>query len=376
MKKLGILGGGQLGLMICEAAEKYPIEISILDPSDLASAKDVCDHFIKGSFKDDDDVRHLASGCDILTIEIEHVATQALSEFAEAGKIVGPSANVIDIIKDKGLQKLFFQDHELPTSAFQLYHERQDIWRDILHGERTYPFVQKLRTGGYDGRSVVVINNEDDLENLMTGSCVIEEKVNIEKELAITVARSVSGQIAFTPICDMVFHAQNVLDCVLCPAGIDFELEQKIKTIARSLAEKLELVGILAIELFLDKAGNILINELAPRPHNSAHHTIESCHHSQYDLLLQALLDMPLMDSTLIKPAGMINLLSSAEGKFNLKTLEAAISDISETYIHWYNKAADRPHRKLGHVTCTAESLEEVQTKLNSVKKAIEKAQL
>ncbi len=358
-KKIGVLGGGQLGRMLVEAAIPLALDINILDESTEFPAAGICTSFYKGSFSDYEDVIQFGMAMDVITVEIESVNTDALKTLQQHGKAVYPQAEVLEMINDKGLQKLFFQQHTLPTSSFTIYEDKSSIIKAIESGELNLPFVQKIRKGGYDGRGVAVINNSTDFELLFDAPSVIEAKVDIKKEMAVIVARSIKGEVKAYPMVEMEFHpVANLVECLFCPSGLGNEIEATAQSLAIELANRLGIVGLLAVELFLDKHDRVLINEMAPRPHNSGHHTIEACDTSQFEQLLRAILDLPLGSTDLIRPAVMINLLGEPgfSGKAHYEGIESAIATAG-VYPHIYAKKITKPNRKMGHITVMHQDL-------------------
>ena len=367
LQKIGILGGGQLGRMLCEAGSPLHLDIHILDKSIDFPAAPIAPHFHVGDFTSYDDVVNFGTDMDVVSIEIEKVNLEGLVELETQGKLVIPSSDVVRTIRDKGLQKEFYRKNGFPSSAFKLYPDKRAIWEAILEQEITYPFVQKARRDGYDGRGVAIIKTEEDLPDLMDTASVIEDLVPVEKELAITVARTVSGEMTTFPVVEMEFDPKaNLVNILRCPAQIDTSIEQQISELAKEVAQTMDLTGLLAIEFFLDDQNQLWINEAAPRPHNSGHHTIEGCNHSQYDIHLRCLLDAPLPYITMHSPSGMINLLGEPDhnGVPIIKGLQQMMK-MTDTYLHWYGKKETRPLRKMGHVTVLGKNLAEVNEKLD-----------
>ncbi len=362
-KKIGILGGGQLGRMVVEAGIPLALDISILDESIDYPAAGICTRFFEGSFSNYEDVLQFGLGMDIITVEIEAVNTNALKTLQAQGKKVFPQPEILELINDKGLQKLYYKENNLPTSYFQLYESKSDILNDYNAGKLTLPFVQKLRKGGYDGRGVSVINTLEDFDILFDAPSVVEDKVKIKKEMAVMVARSESGEVTTYPMVEMEFHpTANLVEFLFCPSDLGNEIENVAKEISLKIAETLRIVGLLAVELFLDENDEVLINEIAPRPHNSGHHTIEACETSQFEQLLRAITDAPLGSTDLIKPAVMINLLGEEgySGPAYYENLEKALGT-KGVYPHIYNKKITKPNRKMGHITITNDNLKEAK---------------
>lgn len=373
-KTLGILGGGQLGKMLCQAASIWHQPVHILDENVDFPAAPYATKFVAGNFRNEADVLAFGRTVDVLTIEIEHIDTKALRQLEAEGIEVYPQPDVIDTIKDKGLQKRFYRKHDLPTAAFELFDSKDHIVEAVNEGRWRFPFVQKVRTGGYDGRGVAVIRNAADLEEkLMEGPSLLEELADIEKELAAVVARGTDGSIRVFPCVEMEFHpTANLVEYLLCPAAIDGDVQTAVNDLARKTAEAYGVVGLLAVELFLNKDGSIWINEVAPRPHNSGHHTIEACITSQYEQHLRAVLGLPLGATDLLKPAAMANILG-AEGHTGpavYKNLEQVLA-IPGVYPHIYGKAITKPFRKMGHLSAIGDTVTQARERAEKAKQLL-----
>ncbi len=372
-KKIGVLGGGQLGRMLVEASIPLALEINILDESIEFPAAGICSHFYMGDFANYDDVVQFGMAMDIITVEIESVNTDALKTLQQQGKAVFPQPEILELINDKGVQKLFYQEHGFPTSSFVLFANKQEILDGLQNGQLHYPFVQKLRKGGYDGRGVSVINSASDIGLLFDAPSVVEDKVAIKKEMAVMAARSQNGEVKVYPMVEMEFHpTANLVEYLFCPADLGVEIEAKAQSIAIDLVNQLGIVGLLAVELFLDNDNQVLVNEMAPRPHNSGHHTIEACDTSQFEQLLRAILNLPLGSTELIRPAVMINLLGEDgySGKAYYKGLEDAIA-IPGVYPHIYGKKVTKPKRKMGHITVLNKELSVAKEIATSLRKSV-----
>jgi 5-(carboxyamino)imidazole ribonucleotide synthase len=358
--KLGILGGGQLGKMLCQAASRWHQPTYVLDRSDDMPAAPYATVFQRGNFRDYDDVMAFARGLDVVTIEIEHIDTRALHELERSGVKVYPQPALIDLIKDKGLQKQFYADHGIATTGFNLFDTKEAVIAAVEKGELHPPFVQKTRTGGYDGQGVRVIRYRENVEDeLMEGPCLVEDMADIEKELAVIVARSSTGEIRVFTTVEMEFHpTANLVEFLVCPAALDGDTDGRASQLAVDVVQKMEIVGLLAVELFLTRQGEILVNEVAPRPHNSGHHTIEACATSQYEQHLRAILGLPLGDPVHLRPAAMVNLLGAPDhsGPTRYVGLENALA-IPEAHPHLYGKAETRPFRKMGHITALGDTV-------------------
>ena len=357
--KLGILGGGQLGRMLIQEAVNFNIHISVLDPSANAPCADLANNFVVGNFNDYQTVLDFGKTVDVLTIEIEHVNIEALEELERLGKKVFPRPQALRTIQDKGLQKQFYKANNIPTAPFHLIDNAEDA---LLFKEKG-PFMQKLRKGGYDGKGVTPLRTEAEFKSAFNAPSVLEEFVPFVKELAVIVARNENGELATFPLVEMEFNPEaNLVEFIFSPANVNVEIEINAKKIAADIANKLEHVGLLAIELFLTADGNLLVNEIAPRPHNSGHHTIEACFVSQYGMHLRAILNMPLGSTGLRTPAVMINLLGEKgfEGKARYKNIEKVLHT-EGAYIHLYGKEDTKPFRKMGHITVCNLNLEEAK---------------
>jgi 5-(carboxyamino)imidazole ribonucleotide synthase len=357
--KLGILGGGQLGRMLIQDAINFNIHISVLDPSSNAPCADIANTFVVGNFNDYQTVLDFGKTVDVLTIEIEHVNIEALEELERMGKKVFPRPSALRTIQDKGLQKQFYKANNIPTAPFHLIDNAEDA---LLFMEKG-PFMQKLRKGGYDGKGVTPLRTEEEFKSAFNAPSVLEEFVPFVKELAVIVARNESGELATFPLVEMEFNSEaNLVEFIFSPANVSIDIENNAKKIATDIANKLEHVGLLAIELFLTADGNLLVNEIAPRPHNSGHHTIEACFVSQYGMHLRAILNMPLGSTGLRTPAVMINLLGEKgfEGKARYENIEEVLHT-EGAYIHLYGKEDTKPFRKMGHITVCNTNLEEAK---------------
>jgi 5-(carboxyamino)imidazole ribonucleotide synthase len=357
--KLGILGGGQLGRMLIQDAINYNIHISVLDPSSNAPCAALANSFVVGNFNDYQTVLDFGKTVDVLTIEIEHVNIEALEELERLGKKVFPTPHALRIIQDKGLQKQFYKTNNIPTAPFHLIDNAEDAQLFIEKG----PFMQKLRKGGYDGKGVTPLRTAAEFKSAFNAPSVLEEFVPFVKELAVIVARNESGELATFPLVEMEFNPEaNLVEFIFSPANVNVEIENNAKKIATDIANKLEHVGLLAIELFLTEDGNLLVNEIAPRPHNSGHHTIEACFVSQYGMHLRAILNMPLGSTGLRTPAVMINLLGEKgfEGKARYENIEEVLHT-EGAYIHLYGKENTKSFRKMGHITVCNSNLEEAK---------------
>lgn len=373
--KLGVLGGGQLGKMLAQAANNWHLPLYVLDESRSFPAGRVTPFFTEGSFKNYEDVYAFGKQMDVLTIEIEHVNTEALHQLEREGVIVHPAPAQLDLIKDKGLQKQFYAAHGIPSSPFQLYEDEAALRRAVQQGERPLPFVQKSRTAGYDGKGVSLIRNEADLaEKLLPGPCLAEDLVDIDKELAVIVARNPSGAVRAFPVVEMAFEPEaNLVEFLFCPASVPPEVEQRAEQLALRVIETFGLCGLLAVELFLTPSGELLVNEVAPRPHNSGHHTIDSGHTSQFEQHLRAILDLPLGSTEMKSPTVMVNLLGAPghTGTAHYQGLPDCLG-MAGVHLHLYGKADTKPFRKMGHATVVADTLAEAVDRARAVQQRLQ----
>ena len=372
-KIIGICGGGQLGRMLCEAASAWDWKTAVLDQSPDDPAARLAHKFVQGDFTKYEDVFNFGKQVDVLTIEIEKVNLEALIELEKMGKIVHPSPRGLAIIKDKALQKQFFIDQGLPTVPQELFDSKADVLKAIESGFLQIPFVQKLRTDGYDGRGVAIIRTEEDLNLLLDGLCLVEPLVEIEAEVAVIAARNVNGEIKTFPPVAMAFHPEaNLVEYLYCPSGLGPALELEATQIAQAAIEALDICGLLAVEMFLTADGDWLINEVAPRPHNSGHHTIECCNVSQFQQHLLAICNLPLIDPQLQLPGVMINLLGEEgfEGPVKYMGVEQALR-LGSVYVHLYGKKITKPFRKMGHITVANRSVSQAIRTANFLKEHI-----
>lgn len=373
-QKIGILGGGQLGKMLCLAAAPWDFKTCILDASPDFPAGRLCAEFTVGDFNNYDDVLAFGQDKDVLTIEIEHVNTEALHELKRMGKKVHPSPEALDIIKDKGRQKEFYRINNIPTAPFELFENEQALLKAVELGRWSLPFVQKSRTAGYDGKGVSILRTAEDLKTrLLTGPCLAETLAPIQTEIAVIAARNASGEVAVFPAVEMDFHPEaNLVELLICPARISALVSAQAEVLAEQVISAFDICGLLAVEMFLCADGQLWVNEVAPRPHNSGHHTIDSAVTSQYQQHLRAICDLPLGDTAQIQPALMLNLLG-AEGHRGPVHYEgvAECLAISGVHVHLYGKAMTSPFRKMGHVTITAETLDQAFKKAAFVKNTL-----
>ncbi len=347
--KLGILGGGQLGRMLIQQAINYNVNIKVLDPDREAPCRKFCDEFVLGSLSDYETVYNFGKKVDMVTIEIEKVNVDALEQLEKEGVLVYPQPRIIRLIQDKGLQKQFFKENDIPTADFQIISSPQQLRESIIR----FPYIQKLRRDGYDGKGVYKVVDESYLYKAFTEPSLIEELIDFDKEIAVIVARNEKGDISTFPVAEMEFNPQaNLVEFLISPSTLPAQVQAEAEHIAKKIAECLKIVGLLAVEMFLDKRGKILVNEVAPRPHNSGHQTIEGNIVSQFEQHLRAIFNQPLGDTGNINHAVMINLLGETgyQGPAVYKGLEQVLK-CKGVYVHLYGKALTKPFRKMGHVT-------------------------
>lgn len=371
--KLGILGGGQLGKMLLAETRKFDIQTFVLDPSDEAPCKISCNRFFKGSLTDFETVYHFGKQVDVLTFEIELVNVEALEQLESEGVKVFPSPKTLKQIQNKGKQKDFYVENGIPTAPHQRFFSLEDLKTACDEEDLGFPFVWKSAEFGYDGNGVKVVRTAADLENLPNVECIAEEMVPFKNELAVIVARNVSGEIKTYPVVEMEFHPEaNQVEYVICPARIDANVAEKARAIALEVSEKFNHIGLLAVEMFQTKNDDILVNEVAPRPHNSGHQTIEASYTSQFENHLRAILDLPL-GNTDSKVAGIMVNLVGAEGFSGEVVYEniEKIMAIEGVTPHIYGKRETRPFRKMGHVTIANEDMAQARKIAENVKNTI-----
>jgi 5-(carboxyamino)imidazole ribonucleotide synthase len=373
--KLGILGGGQLGKMLLFDTRKFDIQTYVLDPSDEAPCKIACNQFFQGDLMDFDTVYNFGKKVDVLTFEIELVNLDALVKLEEEGVPVYPSPKTLKLIQNKGIQKDFYTQHNIPTAAYQRFENLQNLKSAINNQQSTLqmPFVWKCTEFGYDGNGVKVVRKVADLDELPNVECIAEAMVPFKNELAVIVCRNPSGEIKTYPVVEMEFHPEaNQVEYVICPARIDEEVAKKARAIALNVSQQFHHVGLLAVEMFQTENDEILVNEVAPRPHNSGHYSIEASYTSQFENHLRAILDLPL-GNTDSKVAGiMVNLVG--EENFSGNVIYKNIEKILEwdgVTPHIYGKKQTRPFRKMGHVTIVNEDVNEARKIAEQVKNTI-----
>ncbi|MEQ8422107.1 5-(carboxyamino)imidazole ribonucleotide synthase [Arenibacter algicola] len=371
--KLGILGGGQLGKMLLYETRKFDIHTKVLDPSDEAPCKIACNEFFKGDLMNFDAVYALGKKVDVLTIEIENVNLDALEKLEDEGLKVFPPTRALRIIQNKAKQKLFYVDNNIPTADFQRFAYKSEIEDSVTNGGLKFPFIWKATQFGYDGQGVKVVRKLEDLNGLPSGECITEEMINFKNELAVIVARSASGEVKTYPVVEMEFHPEaNQVEYVLCPARIDAKVAEKAQEIALQLSNKIKHVGLLAVEMFQTQDDKILVNEVAPRPHNSGHYSIEASYTNQFEQHVRAILDLPL-GNTASKVAGIMVNLVGAEGHTGNVVYEnmEEILSLDGVTPHIYGKKQTRPFRKMGHVTIVNNDIKEARKIAEQVKNTI-----
>lgn len=369
MQKIGILGGGQLGRMLLQAAADFVVETYVLENDPGCPAAHLCHHFVQGDIKNFDDVYNFGKGLDAITIEIESVNVEALEALEKEGVRVYPKPAAIRTIKNKILQKTFYKENEIPSPAFIITQSQTEAKsrKDLL------PAVHKLGEGGYDGRGVEVLRKEEDLERAFDQPAVLETMVEIEKEIAITVAKNDAGQLTLFPAVEMLFDSKlNLLDFQLSPARIDKQVLWKAEAMAQKVVEKLASPGLFAVELFIDRTGNVWVNETAPRVHNSGHHTIEANYCSQYHMLLRILMQLPLGNTQPIIPSSIVNILGTPgyQGDAIYEGLDEVLK-MDNVFVHLYGKKTTKPGRKMGHVTILSQEPQELIYKANKIKNTL-----
>jgi 5-(carboxyamino)imidazole ribonucleotide synthase len=367
--KLGVLGGGQLGRMLIQAATDLNIDIYCLDPDASAPCANLAKGFEIGSLTDFDTVYKWGKDKNLITIEIENVNVEALAKLQAEGIKVFPQPEVIKVIQDKRTQKQFYKEKNIPTSDFIL----TDTVEDIKNNTSFFPAFQKLGRSGYDGRGVQHLETVADLPKALEGLSLLEKKVDYEKEISVVVARNEKGEVSAFPVVELVYHpVYNLVEYLFAPAEITATQMKKATDVALNVITQLNMVGLLAVEMFLDKKGEIIVNEVAPRPHNSGHQSIEANFTSQYEQHLRAILNLPLGSTNQIMPAAMVNLLGEEgfSGPSQYEGLEEALA-IEGVHIHLYGKKVTKPFRKMGHITIMDENFQSLKQKVEKVKEIV-----
>lgn len=367
--RLGMVGGGQLGRMFIQSAISFDVHVHALDPDPNAPCKDIAHSFTIGSLNDFDTLYTFGRDKHVLTVEIENVCIEALEQLEQEGVQIFPQPRVLRIIRDKGIQKEFYKEHGIPTADFQLFNTAQEI----VEAKLAVPYVQKLRTGGYDGRGVQLIKREEELPKLFEAPSVIEQLIPFQKELSVIVARNEKGETKSFPAVECEFHPEaNLVEFLFCPAEITNDIETAAHKLAKKVICDLDMVGLLAVELFLTTDGQLLVNEIAPRPHNSGHHTIECNITSQFEQHLRSVLGLPLGETDIVRAGAMINLLGAEgfDGPVRYEGMEKAM-ELPGVHPHLYGKAFTKPFRKMGHVTITGTKIEDVKSTARTISNLI-----
>ena len=372
-KTLGILGGGQLGKMVLDVSNRWGLKVYVLDSNIECPSSKLCSKFFVGDLMDYDTVVQFGQNVDLITIEIENVNVEALKFLESKGKKVFPQPRVIEIIQDKSKQKEFYIDNEIPTSSFRSCNGIEELKSLISKGEISYPFIWKASKMGYDGYGVNKISDNKSLEKLSDCHCIVEELISIKKELSVMVGLRESGEILNYPVVEMEFNKDsNQVEYILSPAQISQELKIKAEKIACNIAEKFKICGIIAVEMFLTNQDEILVNEVAPRPHNSYHFSIEGSYTSQFEQFLRAILDLPLGSTKILQNSVMVNLVGekNSKGIVEYKNFDQIIG-IEGVNPHIYGKLETKPNRKMGHITIINEDIEIAKTIAKEIKETI-----
>ena len=360
-KIIGILGGGQLGKMTLEVSNKWGIKIYILDPDENCPSKSLCTKFFQGDLMDFDTVYNFGKEVDLITIEIENINIEALEKLKKERKTVYPQPEILKIIQDKSLQKDFYLRNKIPSTPFKKCNSKEEIQNFISNGDRSYPFIWKSSKMGYDGYGVKLIKDNNSIENIPDKPCIIEDKAEIEKELSVMVVSMPSGKIINYPVVEMEFNSEsNQVEYIISPARIKKEIKERAENLALRVSQSFGNVGLLAVEMFLTTTGDILVNEVAPRPHNSYHFSIEGSETSQFEQLIRSILDLPIGKTNMINNSVMVNLVgeNNAKGPVIYKNMDQIIG-IKGVNPHLYGKKETRPNRKMGHVTVINSDIEE-----------------
>jgi len=370
---IGILGGGQLGKMVLDVSNRWGLKVFVLDPNDDCPSSKLCSKFFIGDLMDYDTVVEFGKNVDLVTIEIENVNVEALKFLESEGKKVYPQPRVIEIIQDKSKQKEFYTKNEIPTSSFRICNGIEELKNLISKGELSFPFIWKASKMGYDGYGVNKIFNNKDLEKLNDSHCIIEELISIKKELSVMVSSRKSGEILNYPVVEMEFNKiSNQLEYIISPAQISHEIKMKSEKLASDVAEKFKISGIIAVEMFLTTENELLVNEVAPRPHNSYHFSIEGSYTSQFEQFLRAILDLPLGSTKSLLNSVMVNLVGekNSKGIVVYKNLDQIIG-IEGVNPHIYGKFETKPNRKMGHVTIINQDVNKAKILAKEIKETI-----
>lgn len=367
--KLGLIKGGQLGRMILQSAPSFDIQSLVMDDDPHCPCHHLCHEFIKGDALSFDDVYAFGKKLDVLTFEYEHINVEALKKLKAEGLKIYPDPDIIGLVQDKGRQKEFYRQQEIPTADFKLIPDRQSL---DAHTD-FFPAVQKTCKAGYDGKGIYKLKDKADIPGGFDEPSILEKHIDFLKEISVLVARNINGEIAVYRPVEMVFHpTKNLVEFLRCPANIPEEVEKKATVIAMNLLRKLNLIGVLAVEMFLTREGEVLVNEIAPRVHNSGHHTIEGALTSQFEQHLRAVMGLPLGLTDMTFPSVMVNLLGDekSEGPALYQGVEEALA-LGGVYIHLYGKAITKPFRKMGHATVLDRDINKALEKAHRVKELI-----
>ena len=370
---IGIIGGGQLGKMILSESNRISLKTSVLDSNKNSPCKNLTNNFFVGDLNNYNDVLEFGKKCDIITFEIEHINVDALTELQKIGKKVYPKPETLSIIQDKSKQKKFYTENNLPTSEFKFYSNINELNNHVNDGKIDFPCVWKKTKFGYDGFGVKILKSKSDILDLPDCEMIIEDYVPFKKELAVIVARNLNGDIKTYETVEMEFNSDsNQVEFVISPSRISNELKERAKKIAIETTKKIDNIGLLAVEMFLTENDEILINEVAPRPHNSGHFTIEACPTSQFEQHLRSILNLPLGNTTHNNFAIMLNLVgdNGFDGNVFYENLESAYNEIN-THVHIYGKEKTRPNRKMGHITIICDKFEDAYNKAVYIKSKI-----
>ena len=372
-KKIGIIGGGQLGKMILDETNKIDLEVSILDPNKNSPCKNLTKNFIQGDFNDFDTVLNFGLAHDIISYEIEHINVDALDELVSKGIEVQPSPEILRIIQDKNLQKSFFKENNFPTSDFSYFNSKNDLLNSFKKSNLSFPCVWKKTKFGYDGFGVKILNTKNDFSKLPDAEMIIEDLIEFKKELSVIVAVNKKGDIKAYETVEMEFNPDsNQVEFVISPANISENINRNAKKIAYELAKKINLIGLLAVEMFLTNDDKILINEIAPRPHNSGHFSIDACPTSQFKQHINSIMNFELGETSHQNCAVMLNLVggNSHTGEVKYENLDL-VKNQKNVYIHIYGKKITRPNRKMGHVTVICDNFASAYKKAKEIKEII-----
>ncbi len=371
---LGILGGGQLGKMLLDVTRRWDIRTHILDPNPEASARNSCHHFVQGDLMDYDTVLHFGKDVDVLTIEIEHVNIDALYALEKSGVQVYPKPATLDVIQNKRTQKEFYITQNLPTASYAAFANKAELQESAANGKISFPCIWKAARFGYDGFGVKKCDDITAIDALPDSECIVEDLVPIAKEISVIVARSASGEVALYPPVGMAFHpTANQVEFVYYPTELDPSIAEKAQNIAKNLVAAWEHVGLLAVEFFVDENNTLWINEVAPRPHNSGHLSIEGCITSQFEQHLRAILDAPLGKTDFYRPAIMANVVGPADvtGAFTYEGIEKVLNT-PLAGLHIYGKKTTKPQRKMGHITLTGDDLNDIFKQIKELKTVLQ----